>query len=376
MTPKIEAYLAANDVMTPALVVDLDAVESAYDLLARNLPSADIYYAVKANPAAPVLDLLAGKGSFFDAASVPEIAACLDAGAKPSAISYGNTIKKATDIAQAHAAGVRLFAFDSAEELEKLAEHAPGADVYCRITVPNEGAGWPLSRKFGCEPDMAVDLLARAKGLGLTAHGVSFHVGSQQEDPEKWAIAIGRAAMVFTDLRERGVELKMLNLGGGYPIRYRENIPDMDAFADEIMAAMTEHFGNNMPRMILEPGRSIVGAAGVIESEVVLVSKKSYDTDTRWVYLDVGMFGGLAETMDECIKYPVLARRGVAETGRVYLAGPTCDGADILYEKTPYELPMDLKAGDKVRVLNTGAYTTTYSSVGFNGFDPLGEIYI
>jgi ornithine decarboxylase len=376
MTPKLVSYLADNSVMTPCLVVDLEAVGEAYDALRRRLPLADIYYAVKANPAAPVLDLLTARGSFFDAASVPEIAACLDAGADPRAISYGNTIKKAPDIAQAFAAGVRMYAFDSAEELEKLAKHAPGAEVYCRITVPNEGAGWPLSRKFGCEPEMAVDLLARAKELGLVPYGVSFHVGSQQADPEKWEVAIGRAAMVFTDLAHRDIELQMINLGGGYPIRYRDDIPALEDFADSIMRAMTKSFGNNLPRMVIEPGRSIVGAAGVIEAEVVLVSKKSYDDDARWVYLDVGMFGGLAETMDESIQYPIEARRGVVETGPVYLAGPTCDGADILYEKARYELPMDLKAGDKVRILNTGAYTTTYSSVGFNGFDPLGEVYV
>ena len=142
------------------------------------------------------------------------------------------------------------------------------------------------------------------------------------------------------------------------------------------MAAMVETFGNQMPRMVIEPGRSIVGAAGVIEAEVVLVSRKSYDDPVRWVYLDAGMFGGLAETMDEAIQYPIVAQRGVVETGPVAIAGPTCDGADILYEKAHYELPMDLKAGDRVRIYNTGAYTTTYASVGFNGFDPLGEHYI
>lgn len=376
MTPKIERYLAENSVATPSLVVDLDAVADAYDDLHRRLPHADIYYAVKANPARPILDFLVDRGSFFDAASYTEIAACLTSGANPQDISYGNTIKKASDIALAYQAGVRLFAFDSAEELDKLAEHAPGSALYCRITVPNEGAGWPLSRKFGCEPEMAADLLERARDLGLEPHGVSFHVGSQQTDPEKWDVALARTAMVFTDLCERGIDLQMVNLGGGFPIRYRDDIPPMQDFADAMTTAMHKHFGNSMPRMVLEPGRSIVGAAGVIESEVVLVSKKSYDDDTRWVYLDVGMFGGLAETMDESIQYPIVAKRGVAETGPVSIAGPTCDGADILYEKARYELPMDLKAGDKVRIMNTGAYTTTYSSVGFNGFDPLGEIYI
>ena len=137
------------------------------------------------------------------------------------------------------------------------------------------------------------------------------------------------------------------------------------------MHAMTEHFGNKLPEMIVEPGRSIVGNAGVIEAEVVLISQKDYDEDKRWVYLDIGKFSGLAETMDEAIKYRLRTPRDGGVTGPVVLAGPTCDSADILYEKTEYQMPRDLQVGDRVRILSTGAYTTTYSSVAFNGFEPL-----
>ncbi len=182
--------------------------------------------------------------------------------------------------------------------------------------------------------------------------------------------------MVFTDLKQAGIELKMVNLGGGYPARYRDEVPGLDIYAEAIMKSMTRHFGNDPPEMILEPGRAIAAEAGVIATEVVLVSKKSYREATRWVYLDIGKFGGLAETMNEAIKYAFRTPHDGGEAGPVMIAGPTCDGADILYEASGYTLPLALKAGDHVQVLATGAYTSTYASVGFNGFAPLAEYYI
>ncbi|MBF0248836.1 MAG: type III PLP-dependent enzyme [Alphaproteobacteria bacterium] len=376
MTPKIQKFLSETACASPCLVVDVDVIERNYDTLKTEMPLAEIFYAVKANPAAPILERLVGLGSSFDAASVPEILDCLKAGAMPSAISYGNTVKKAGDIKAAHNLGVTLYAFDSEGELEKLAENAPGSRVYCRILTENSGAEWPLSRKFGCELDMAVDLMVRARDLGMEPHGISFHVGSQQVNPDQWDIAIGRTAMVFSALRERGIELKTINLGGGYPARYREDIPEFSEFARAIMASMTKHFGNDLPNIMIEPGRSIAAEAGAILSEVVLVSRKRKDADRRWVYLDIGMFGGLAETMGESIKYAIKTPHDGGPTGRVAIAGPTCDGADILYEETPYEMPLALRSGDRVFIESAGAYTTTYSAVNFNGFEPLRELYI
>ncbi len=378
MTPKIERFLAEKAPGTPCLVVDLDVVAANYEKLARALPTARIYYAVKANPGAPVLKTLVGLGSAFDAASFEEIQICLDAGTKPSDISYGNTVKKARDIARAHQEGVSLFAFDSEGELDKLAAHAPGAKVYCRILVGNEGADWPLSHKFGCSLDMARDLLVDARNRGLDAQGVSFHVGSQQTDPQQWDLAIGRTAMVFSDLREAGVELKMLNIGGGLPARYRDDrLPEIDTYAEVILNSVRRHFGNTLPDLIMEPGRSVVAEAGVIHTEVVLVSKKSHDAAApRWVYFDVGKFGGLAETQGEAIRYPLRTRHDGGAEGPVIIAGPTCDGADILYEKAGYTLPLALQTGDSVDLIAAGAYTAPYASQRFNGFLPMEEHYI
>lgn len=376
MTPKIAAYLADQSPATPCLVLDVDRVEQNYRTLLGALPLARVYYAVKANPAAPILQRLVGLGSSFDAASFEEIEFCLAAGARPSAISYGNTIKKVSAIQRAHAAGVDMFAFDSLEELEKLAEHAPGARVYCRLLVQNDGAEWPLSRKFGTTVETARELMIRAGELGLDPYGLSFHVGSQQTTTGSYETAIGRVAMLFTDLAAAGVNLRMVNLGGGYPVRYRDEIPGIDRFADAIMHAMTQHFGNDLPEILVEPGRFLVGDAGVVEAEVVLVCHKAKGDPVRWVYLDIGRFGGLAETEGESIKYRFMTGHDGEETGPVAIAGPTCDGADILYERANYRLPLALRCGDRVQIASTGAYVTTYASQRFNGFAPLAEHYV
>jgi ornithine decarboxylase len=376
MTPKIARFLADQQPATPCLVVDVDRVEENFRSIRAALPLARIYYAVKANPARPILDRLVTLDSSFDAASFEEIQACLAAGAPPAAISYGNTVKKASSIRAAHRAGVTMFAFDSAEELEKLAEHAPGARVYCRIMVGNEGADWPLSRKFGTTVAMARDLMLRAEGMGLDPFGLSFHVGSQQTSTATYEAAIGKVGMLFTDLRDAGVNLRMINLGGGFPIRYRDEVPGIDAFGNAIMHAMTECFGNALPEMVIEPGRSVVGSAGLVSAEVVLVSRRDPADAVRWIYLDIGRFGGLAETEGEAIKYRIATEHDGGETGPVALAGPTCDGADILYEKSNYRLPLALRSGDLVQLLSTGAYVTTYASQGFNGFAPLAEHYV
>jgi ornithine decarboxylase len=368
---KIERFLAEKHPETPCLVVDLDVVADAYRMLREYLPLAKVFYAVKANPAGEIIELLRGLGSNFDVASRGEVDLCLDRGVAPEAVSFGNTIKKERDIAYAYARGVRLFAFDSAAELEKLSRSAPGARVFCRILVESDGAEWPLSRKFGCAPEMAVELLRSAKTLGLDPYGVSFHVGSQQTNLDQWDSAVGRAARMFSLLAQADINLRMVNIGGGFPAHYRGDVPGVERYAAAVMAAITRYFGNDLPEIIVEPGRSIVGDAGIIQSEVVLISKKSFDDEKRWIYLDVGKFNGLAETMDESIKYRIKTPADGGASGPVVLAGPTCDSADILYERTEYRLPMALKVGDKVQILSTGAYTSSYASVGFNGFAPL-----
>jgi len=370
-TERIVNFLNERRPEGPCLVVDLDVVRANYEAYARVLPDTRIFYAVKANPAPEVLRLLAGLGSSFDCASLAEIEMALTAGATAARISFGNTIKKERDVARAFALGVRLFAVDAIEEVEKVGRAAPGARVFCRILCDGEGAEWPLSRKFGCEPAMAVRVLEHARACGLKPWGISFHVGSQQTNPEAWDSALEEASRIFREMRERGVELGLVNLGGGFPARYLRDVPAAESYGHAIFNGLRRHFGNRIPETVIEPGRGLVGAAGTIKAEVVLVSRKSEGDPLRWVYLDIGKFGGLAETMEEAIRYPIRTPRDGDAMSPCVIAGPTCDSADVLYEKTPYDLPLSLTVGDEILIECTGAYTTTYSSVAFNGFPPL-----
>jgi len=360
----------------PCLVVDLDVVRDNYQAFAKALPDSRVFYAVKANPAPELLALLVSLGSCFDTASVAEIEMVLAAGATAERISFGNTIKKERDIARAFALGVRLFAVDCKAEVEKIARAAPGAKIFCRFLFGCAGAEWPLSRKFGCDPEMAVDVLEHAHKLGLEAVGVSFHVGSQQRRTAAWDEALKSASAIFRACADRGINLSMVNLGGGFPTKYLRDVPAVEAYGRSIFRALRKHFGNRIPETIIEPGRGMVGNAGVIEAEVVLVSNKSEHDHVRWVYLDIGKFGGLAETMGESIRYPIKTPHDGDEVGPCVLAGPTCDSADVLYEKRPYDLPITLEIGDKVLIEGTGAYTATYAAVAFNGFAPLRTFHI
>ncbi len=369
------AYIAANEFDRPTLVISRDRVAAQYDALCAGLGQAHIHYAVKANPAAQIIRLLVKKGAGFDAASRQEIELCLAQGAKPQNISFGNTIKRASDIAFAHEAGVTLFAADSDAELHKIAAHAPGARVYIRLIVENSMADWPLSRKFGCAPASLPGLLDYAKALGLIPYGLSFHVGSQTRKAEYWNPVLDQVSTLWHAAQADGHDLQLLNLGGGFPAFYGESIEAPRAYAAAVMSAVEARFGA-VPQVMAEPGRGLVAEAGHIAAEVMLVSRKSADDLHRWVYLDIGRFSGLAETEGEAIRYQIATPHDGGETGPCVLAGPSCDSADILYEKRPIHLPIALKSGDKVMIRCCGAYTSSYSSVGFNGFPPLDVVVL
>lgn len=372
---RLDTFVALADFDRPTLVVDLDRVEAQYRALAAGLGRAQIHYAVKANPAPEVLGRLVALGSHFDAASRAEIADCLAQGARPAHVSFGNTIKKPSDIAWAWTRGITLFAADAEEELEKIAENAPGAQVYIRLIVEASEADWPLTRKFGCDRDTALRLLDYARELSLEPVGFSFHVGSQTRRAEMWAPALDALAGTWHAAREAGHDLSLLNIGGGFPAFYGEAIEAPEAYARAVMRLVTERFGD-VAHIMAEPGRGMVAEAGVIVAETMLVSRKSDRDLHRWVYLDIGRFSGLAETEGEAIRYELVTPRDADQMGPCILAGPSCDSADVLYEKRPVMLPLTLRAGDRVLIRNTGAYTSTYSSVGFNGFPPLDVVCI
>ena len=372
---RAEAFAVSTQFDRPTLVIDVDRVEKQFHALSKGLGRATIHYAVKANPHRNILERLIALGAHFDAASRGEVELCLSLGAKPAHISFGNTIKRAVDVAWAHSVGITTFAADAEEELDKIAEHAPGAQVYIRLIVEVSNADWPLTRKFGCDKDTALGLLDYAKSLGLTPLGFSFHVGSQTRRAEFWEPTLDEMGAIWDAAHAAGHRLTLLNIGGGFPAFYGEAIDAPETYARSVMDMVEARFPG-AETIMAEPGRGLVAEAGVIACEVLLTSKKSERDVHRWVYLDIGRFSGLAETEGEAIRYQFKTARDGDPTGPCIMAGPSCDSADVLYEKRPMQLPLTLKAGDRVLILNTGAYTSTYSSVCFNGFPPLDVVAI
>ena len=371
---KLKHFADARE--TPFVLIHLDSIRKKYAELRQYFPMAKIYYAVKANPAVEIIQLLHQLGSHFDIASIYELERVLSLGVSADRISYGNTIKKARDIRYFYEQGVRLFATDSEEDLRNIAREAPGANIYVRIlTEGSETADWPLSRKFGCNPEMATELLMLARELGLDPYGISFHVGSQQRDISVWDAALSKVEFIFYRLRQEGIKLKMVNLGGGFPAHYLRKTHELSTYANDILSFLREDFGSDLPELILEPGRSLVAEAGVIVTEVVLASRKAKHDLYRWVFTDIGKFNGMIETLGEAICYPLhMEKSGPRE--EVIIAGPTCDSMDILYEHHKYSLPLDLQQGDRLYWFATGAYTTSYSAIEFNGFPPLKSYYL
>ncbi len=367
---------AADEQTTPCQLIHLDTIRDHYRELEKGFPGGGIYYAVKANPAVEVLQLLADLGSRFDIASTYELDRVLALGVSPDRISYGNTIKKSADVRYAFDKGVRTFTSDSEMDVRRLAEQAPGAHVHLRVlTEGTETADWPLSRKFGCQAEMVIELMALAQELGLDPAGISFHVGSQQRDLGAWDAAIGKVKFIADRLQEQGIQIRQINIGGGFPAHYLTKTHEVAYYCEQINHFLKEDFGDQVPDIMLEPGRGLVGDAGVLISETVLISRKSRYGLNRWVYTDVGVFGGLIETLGEAIKYPLYCeRQGRPE--EVVLAGPTCDSMDIMYEDNKYPLPLSLEEGDRLYWLSTGAYTSSYSAVEFNGFPPLKTVFV
>jgi ornithine decarboxylase len=351
-----QAALSGYD--RPFLLVDPNLVRTKARRFKAAMPRVHPHYAVKANPHPAVLRTLIEEGVNFEIASIAELDLLVSFGVPAAEIYYSNPVKSRHYLRYAAHKGVEWFVLDSLEELRKIVEIKPDAKLYLRLDVPNAGSDWPLSGKFGVQPKEAEEIIAAAADLKADLAGVTFHVGSQCRNPENWRVGIESAKRVFRKMRLKGLKPRLLNIGGGFPVRHTKPIPSIEAIGEVVnreLAGLPENV-----RVMAEPGRFLVSDAGWFVCRVVGTATRS---GKRWVYLDAGMFGGIIETT-EGLQYEVLTDR----TGKPIpwtVAGPTCDSVDVVMRDQL--LPEDLQADDFVYVPNAGAYTTAYAS-NFNGF--------
>ena len=346
----------------PFLLLDPAIVRTKARRFKAAMPRVQPHYAVKANPNPTVLRTLIGEGVSFEIASIAELDLLLSLGVPVEEIYYSNPMKSRQYLRYAAEKGVEWYVLDSVEELRKIHEIKPDAKMYVRIDAPNVGSDWPLSGKFGAQTAEAEEIIAVAAELKADLAGVTFHVGSQCRNPENWRVGIDNAKRTFRKMKLKGLKPRLLNIGGGYPVRHTKPIPSIEAIGEVVNRQLA-----SLPadvRVMAEPGRFLVSDAGWFVCRVVGTATRG---GQRWVYLDAGMFGGIIETT-ESLQYEVLTDRG----GKLIpwtVAGPTCDSVDIVMREQL--LPEDLQADDFVYIPNAGAYTTSYAS-NFNGF-PLPE---
>jgi ornithine decarboxylase len=355
---KVLNFIALNDEPEPYLLIDKDVIREKVSTIGRNIENAKVFYAVKANPDREVLSFLNSLGTGFEIASEGELQILASLGVAPERIISSNPIKTLIFLKQAVAYGIRYFAYDSLAEIDKLTRLTPGCNVYVRLSVPNEGSEWPLSKKFGVELDDAVELLVIAKDRGLNPAGVTFHVGSQCHNVYNWHVAIEKAKELWELAEERGIRLKMLNIGGGYPIRYTRNVVDVPTIEKKVNGLISQRLPKDV-EIFIEPGRAVVGDAGVFVSTVVGKAKRG---DEDWLYIDVGVFNGLMESIGG-IKYTYLVG-SKSEPKRWIIAGPSCDSFDVIDRDVMLPEP---EIGNRILILSSGAYTISYASE-FNGF--------
>ena len=343
---------------TPALVINQRLIREKYEEFRSHFKEARIYYALKANPHPGIAQLLQGLGCEFEISSQGELELLVKLGVPTDRIISGNPVKEPVFVEQANVNGINLFAFDSYAEIEKLAEYAPGSGVIVRLSVPNDGSEWPLSKKFGVEPEDAAELLRQANIRGLKPLGVTFHVGSQCTRASTWAKAVEKSRIVWDLAADKGIELRLLNVGGGFPVEYLKPVPCVAEIASTIQESVAMAFPGGID-LAIAPGRALVGEAGVLAATVIA---KAVRDSKPWFYLDVGVFNGLMEAVGG-IRYRMLTTRN-GPTIPCVLAGPSCDSFDVI--STEAELP-DLEVGDRVYIMSAGAYTTSYAS-HFDGF--------
>jgi ornithine decarboxylase len=367
--------LEVIDMPTPYLVTDLDTVVRRLRAFTAALPGVLPFYAMKCNPSPEILATLRDHGASFEIASLGELQMLERLGVDPAGVLYSNPVKPPAHIAAAYAAGLWRFSFDSANELRKIAAHAPGSAVYLRLLVDDEASAFPLSRKFGAEPHQAHDLLVLARRLGLRPYGITFHVGSQCGNAAAWRHAIGTVGAIMTGLRDEGIRLEMLDLGGGFPARYLRDVPSIAAIGAMVLPALAELLPYRPPLLVAEPGRHLVAEAAVMAVGVI---GREVRGGQNWLFVDVGAYHGMMETIQVPTgwDYPMWSSvpgHGAVATLPFTITGPSCDSSDTMFHGIA--LPAGIDVGDILYIGSTGAYTLSYASA-FNGFAPPTPLFV
>lgn len=355
----------------PTLLLVPAVAVRAYERIRDALPGVEVHFAVKCQPHPALLGALAGAGAHFEVASAAEIEAVAGVGADPADVVFSHPVKTVADIHTARAAGVDLFAFDSVDELAKLVEHAPGAQVMVRMATRPAASDVPSEGKFGVDVRSAVTLLLAAAEAGQRPAGIAFHVGSQCLDPQAWVRAIDDAVWIMRELDRHGLRLDVLDIGGGFPAGYAAHPapPEITVYGQTIRAALAKRLPYPV-RVIAEPGRAIAAEAGTMRATVVGTARRH---NRRWAHLDVGAFHGFIEALEtnRGLRWPVADSRGDGVRDYWTLTGPSCDGQDTIVDDVL--LSAELRRDDQVMIACAGAYTNAYTSGAFNGF-PVPEV--
>ena len=350
---------------TPHLLVDLHQVAANYQQLVAAFPGVRMHYAMKCNPTVKILECVKNHNGFFEIASLSELRDLQAIGVNPKDVLFSNPVKMASHIQAAHEAGLYRFAFDGQQELDKIARYAPGTSVYVRLSANGTNGVVPSEGKFGIDNIAAADLMVRAVSLGLKPYGITFHVGSQTLNAQKWVRAIQNAAELMTVLLEKDIKIEMLDMGGGLPASYHGDNINIPAMAEIIMKGLTKHLPYPVPHLVMEPGRALVANTGIMVTSVIGAAKRG---TTHWVHLDVGAFNGMMEALESqnALLFPMTDSKQSRAKRKYAVTGPSCDSQDTILFNV--ELSDDLDIGDNVFIHSAGAYTTSYAS-NFNGFD-------
>ncbi len=361
---------------TPVVVIDHDEIRRNFREFRRHLPKVQPYYAVKANPAPEIIETLYHEGASFDVASLPEFLLVYRNIKRLSAkerqdfvwdkIVYANPIKPQKTL-EALNKYKPLVTYDNLDELMKIQKYAPKAGVALRLRVPNTGSMVELSSKFGCDPGEALELILKAFKMGLTVEGVSFHVGSQCINDDNFVQALNIAAAVLDEARVHGHEIKILDIGGGFPAPYNAQVPAIDALARKLNAEIDRLFGPEI-EILAEPGRYMVASAATLVATVI--GRTHRDGKTCY-YIDDSVYHTFSGMIFDHCQYPIKSfKSGKTEVCSVF--GQTCDGLDTISQSE--ELPR-LEIGDSVYAENIGAYSNA-SSTHFNGFPPAKVVHV